>query len=302
MLAIKNFLKRKPKLNESRLKRVIFQLEDAFTNKQINKLTGMFHPDSRDISFLNHFSLMMNFQIYNITSEILHMEILDVNENTATLTYTRKHIYTCIQKEDENGTNPNNISSYYVKVVLENKRIWIEKYSRYSELFLDLEGNLYLGEEAVVPPSAQYFNQMEWFIQIIKQEHLKPATYLMYDGSEMIGYYPIKERYSYYSTEKLTFDYFEEMDADTMVQHTEYLIDSNELETSKIIQQDDQHSIIELTFMSNHTLQYELICSVLVNNNLLMARYLINEEKREKSIQNSLIEQMIQATKRNANE
>lgn len=300
MIIVKNFFKRKPKLNESTLKRVILQLEDAFTNKQINKLTEMFHPDSRGISFLNHFNLMMNFQIYNITSEILHMEILDINENSATLTYTRKHIYTCIQKEDENGTNPNNISSYYLKMVLENKRIWIEKYSRYSELFLDVQGNFYPDEEAVVPPGAQYFNQMECFIQIIKQEHLQPATYLIYDGSEMIGYYPIKERYSYYSTEKLTFDYFEEMDADTMSQHTEFLIDSNELETSKIIQQDDQHSIIELTFTSNHTLQYELIYSVLVKNNLLMARYLVNKEKLERNIRNSLVEQMIQATKRNA--
>lgn len=148
------FFKRKPKINENTIKELVQKLETAYTDKKMEQLTKIFHPDHRDISFLNHFSLMMNFQIYNITSEILNIEILDMNEEEASFTYTRKHMYTCINEEDENGTNPNNISSYYVQLKVEEKSIWIMKYARYSELFLDLEGKILPGVKAVVPPGA----------------------------------------------------------------------------------------------------------------------------------------------------
>ncbi len=94
-----------------------------YKDKYIEELTNMFHPNHRDISFINHFTLMMNFQIYNITSEILHLEILNMNEEEATFTYTRKHMYICVNEQGENGTNPNNISSYYVNIKVEAKDI-----------------------------------------------------------------------------------------------------------------------------------------------------------------------------------
>ena len=257
----------------------------------------MFHTDQRDISFLNHFSLMMNFQIYNITSEILNLELLDMNEEEAIFTYTRKHMYTCINEEDENGTNPNNISSYYVQLKVEDKTIWIRKYARYSELFLDLQGKILPGENAVVPPGAVYFDNMKRFIDIIQLEHFKPATYLTYTDSEFIGYYPEEERYSYRTSEKLTFDYFQKMEADSIEVHTNAYMEGNNLEYSDILLQGENYSIIESKFKGSSGLQHELILSMLAAEGFFMVRFLKSRNAPiEEVLRQRLIEQMKKAT------
>jgi hypothetical protein len=291
------FFKRKPKINENTIKKLVQKLETTYTDKEIEQLSKMFHPDHRDISFLNHLSLMMNFQIYNISSEILNLEILDMNEEEASFTYTRKHMYTCINEEDENETNPNNISSYNVQLKVEGKTIWIMKYARYSELFLDLEGKILPGEKAVVPPGAVYFGNMKRFIDIIRLEHFKPATYLTYSDSEFIGYYPEEERYAYRTSKKLTFDYFKKMEAGSIEEHTKAYIEGNTLEYSDILMQEENYSIIESKFKGRSELQHELILSMLAPDGFFMVRFLkshnapIGEELRR-----HLIEQMKIAT------
>lgn len=240
---------------------------------------------------------MMNFQIYNITSEILNIEVLDINEEEASFTYTRKHMYTCINEEDENGTNPNNISSYYVKLKVEGKTIWIMKYARYSELFLDLEGKILPGEKAVVPPGAVYFDNMKRFINIIHLEHFKPASYFTYTDSEFIGYYPEEELYTYRTSEKLTFDYFQKMAVDSIEEHTNAYIEENTLEYSDILMQEENYSIIESKFKGSSGLQHELILNILAPDGFFMVRFLKSQNAPiEEEFRCRLIEQMKIAT------
>ncbi|KRG14603.1 hypothetical protein ACA29_05935 [Lederbergia galactosidilytica] len=137
-----SFFKRKIKLTEQKVREIVQKVEKTYTEKDLEELTNLFHPDHRKISFLNHFSLMMAFQIYNIYSEIIKLEILDLTEQKAIFTYTRKHLYTCINEQDENGENLNNISSFYVHIQVEDRQIWITKYDKYSELFLNRDGEL----------------------------------------------------------------------------------------------------------------------------------------------------------------
>lgn len=291
------FFKRKPKIDEKTIKDLLLKLETTYTNKDIEQLSEIFHPDHRDISFLNHFSLMLNFQIYNITSEILNIEVLDMNEEEASFTYTWKHMFTCIKKEDENGTNPNNISSYYVQIKVENKTIWIVKYARYSELFLDLEGEILPEEKAVVPPGAIYMDNMKRFIDIIHLEHFKPATYLTYTDSEFIGYYPEEERFNYRTSEKLTFDYFQEMEAGSIEEHTHSYIEENTLEYSDILMKEENYSIIESKFKGSIGLQHELILSMLAPDGFFIVRFLKSHNAPiEEELRNLLIEQMKMAT------
>ncbi|RDW20854.1 hypothetical protein CWR48_04405 [Oceanobacillus arenosus] len=294
------FFKRKPKISEQTIKGLVQKLEKTYTDKDIEQLTEIFHQDHRNISFLNHFSLMMNFQIYNITFEILNLEILDMSEEEATFTYTRKHMYKCVNEEDENGTKPNNISSYYVQLKVEGKTIWIMRYARYSELLLDLEGKIMPDEKAVVPPGAEYFGNMKRFIDIIQLEHFKPATYLIYRDSEFIGYYPEKERYSYRTSEKLTFDYFQEMEADSIEEHTKDFIEGNTVEYSNILVQEKHYSIIEMKFGGKSGLQHELILSMLAPDGFFMVRFLKSRNAPiEEELRQRLIEQMkTAATKR----
>lgn len=289
--------KRKPKINEKKIKELIWKLETMYTDKEMEQLSKMFHPDHRDISFLNHFSLIMNFQIYDVISEILNLEVLDMHEGEASFTYTRKHMYTCINEEDENGTNPNNISSYYVQLKVEDKKIWIIKYARYSELFLDLKGKILPAEQAVVPPGAVYFDNMKRFIEIIQLEHFKPATYLTYTDSEFIGYYPEEERYSYRTSEKLTFDYFQKMEADSIEEHTNAYIEGNILEYIDILMQEQNYSIIESKFKGSSGLQHELILSMLAPDGFFMVRFLKSRNAPiEEALRQGLIEQMKIAT------
>ncbi|WP_080873810.1 hypothetical protein [Oceanobacillus timonensis] len=293
------FFKRKPKISEQTIKEIVQKLETTYTDKNIERMTEMFHPNHRDISFLNHFSLSMNFQIYNITSEVLNLEILDMSEEGATFTYTRKHMYTCVNEEDDNGTNPNNISSYYVELKVEGKTIWMMRYARYSELFLDTEGRILPDEKAVVPSGAKYFENMKRFIDVIQLEHFKPATYLTYSDSEFIGYYLETERYQYRTTEKLTFDYFEEMAAESIAEHTKDFIEGNPLEYSEILAQEKYYSIIEIKMQDHTGLKHELILSIDASDGFFMIRYLKScNASIEEKLRQRLIEQMkIAATK-----
>jgi len=285
------FFKRKPKINEQTIKKQMQKLETTYTDKNIDKLIKAFHPDQHNISFLNHFSLMMNFQIYNITSEILNVEVLDMSEEEATFTYTRKHMYTCVNEEDENGTNPNNISSYYVQLKIEDKKIWITKYARYSELFLDLDGHILPGAKAVVPRMAYYYDNMKRFIDTFQLEHFKPATYVRYGDSELIGYYPEEERYSYDTSESLTYDYFQEIDTALIGEHTKILIEADNVEYGTIHMQEKNYSIIELKFRYSSELQHELILSMFAPDGFFMIRFLkssnapIKEEFRQHLIE-----------------
>lgn len=261
--------------------------------KDIESLTAMFHPEHRNISFLNHFTLMMNFQIYNIESEILRIEILDISEKEATLTYTRKHMYTCVRAEDENGDNPNNISSYYVRLEADKKNVWIKQYARYSELFLNLNGEILPGDKAVVPPGAQFFANIRRFADQFRLEDLQPATYALFDDSEWIGYYPEEERFSYDTTVSFTIDFFEEMAASSIQEHTDIYIRENTLEYHAVLALEEEYSIVETKFKKNAALQHEIVLSILAPDGFFMMKYLKkNGSVIDEHIRVDYIEQM----------
>ncbi|WP_066186774.1 hypothetical protein [Gracilibacillus timonensis] len=73
------FFRRKPKINEQTIQKLVQNLETAYINKDIKQLTDMFHPYHRDISFLDHSSLSMNFQIYDVTSTEHTKEFIEGN-------------------------------------------------------------------------------------------------------------------------------------------------------------------------------------------------------------------------------
>jgi len=287
------FFKKKAKITEEKIQELIQQLERAYMAKDIDQMTEMFHPDNRQISFLNHYSLMMNFQIYNIQSEILNLEIVELSEKEATFTYTRKHLYTCVNKNDENGENPNNISSYYVQIQAEGSQIWITKYSRFSELFLNTEGEILPYEQAVVPAAAQYYENMKRFIEPFTLDGFLPATYYLYSDSEFIGYYPEKERFLFVTSERFTVDYFTEINADSIAEHTDIYLSENNLEYGAIIEQEENHSIIETKIISNDRLLHELVLSILASDGFYMIRYFKNNNSPiEKEVRQSWIDQM----------
>lgn len=291
------FFKKKTQISEQKVRELIQRLEAAYTEKDIEKLKKLFHPDYRDISFLNHFTLMMNFQIYNIQSEIMKIEILNLSDDEATFTYTRKHIYTCVNQNEENGENPSNITSYYIQTNRETNSIWITRFSKYSELFLDNEGEILPHEKAVVPSSAQFFENMKRFIESFQLDGFKPATYLLYNDSEFIGYYPELERFSYKTTEKFTIDYFIEMDTASVEEHTEIYIRENSLEYSDVIEIEGNYSIIETKFISNSRLQHELVLSILAPDGFFMIRYLKNNNSPvDQQLRQRWIDQMAAAT------
>lgn len=268
--------KRTPKLTEQKVKDLVHKLESTYIRKDIEKLSQLFHPDRRNISFLNHFKLMMNFQIYTIDSHVMNIDIIHLTKDEATLTYTRKHMYTCIEEKDENGDNPNNITSFYVNVSVEGQTIWINRLSKYSELYLDTKGNILPNEMAVVPPDAQFFVNMKHYIESLQLNNLKPATYLVYSDSEFIGYYPENERFSYNTTEKFTVDYFSEMSASSIKEHTDLYIEENNLVSKEIIRMEENYSIIETQFIKDSSLQHELVLSIIDDKGFYMIRYLKN--------------------------
>lgn len=291
------FFKRTPKLTEQKVKKLVHELEAAYIKKDMEQITQMFHPDHRNISFLNHFTLMMNFQIYNIHTDILKIDIIYLSEDEATFTYTRKHIYTCVQKDDENRDNPNNITSFHVQVTVENQTVWINRFSKYSELFLDNMGDIKPNEMAVVPPDAQFFMNMKRYIETFQLDGFKPATYLIYSDSEFIGFYPENEHFSFTTTEKFTIDYFLEMNASSIKEHTDIYIQENSLDSSEIIEMEENYSIIEAQFSKDSRLQHELVLSITDQEGFYMIRYLNNNNAPlEPQKRSAWIEQMKRAT------
>ncbi|GEN33659.1 hypothetical protein [Aneurinibacillus danicus] len=282
--------KKKAVISEEDLRNFIQLLEQTYVGKDELGLSKLFHPENRNVSFLNHFQMQMLFQIYNIKSEILHFKTLDVSENEATLTYTRKHIYTCINSEDEREESPNNITSYYVKLVPRKKSFLITKFSPFSVFYLDNNGEILAQEKAVVPKDAQFFGNIKRFIKCFQLEKYKPATYKIYSDSEFIGYYPKDEVYDFETSEKFTIDYFEEMDASTIEEHTKAYLDQ-ELLLGEVIEQKETYSIIETQFADNSGLNHELVLSMLAPDGFFMVRYqkscnqIINNEIREFWIQ-----------------
>lgn len=287
------FFKKKARVTEQKVRELVQQLEKAYINKDIEKLTSIFHPDNRHISFLNHAGLMMTFQIYDIQSDIMNIDILHLSEKDATFTYTRKHLYTCLNQNDENGDNPNNITSYYVQIEADGNSIWITRYSKYSELFLNTEGEILPQEQAVVPAGAQFFERMKRFIHQFQLDGFQPATYLLYSDSEFLGYYPEKERFLYVTTEKFTIDYFKEMAASSIAEHTETYLHQNNLEFGEIVEKKENYSIIETKFLEDSRLQHELVLSILAPDGFFMLRYLKNNHGPiEQEMRQSWIHQM----------
>lgn len=273
------FLGRKARITEQKVQDIVQALEQAYTAKDIDVLTNMFHPDKRQISFLNHFQLMMNFQIYNIKSEIMDMEILMLTGEEAAFTYTRKHIYTCVNPADENGETLSNITSYYVKIAVDKKSVYITRYSPYSVLQLGKDGEILPGEQAVVPAGAQFFEKMQRFINEFDLTGFKSATYLQYNDSEMIGYYPEAQRYRYETLEQFTVDYFEKMQAASIKEHTETYLEQDILEQGEMLALEPDYSIIEAQFTKNSCFQHELVLSMAASDGFYMIRYLKNDDR-----------------------
>lgn len=291
-----SILKKEPVISEDNLHKFIQSLERNYIEKDETRLTELFHPDHRNMSFLNHFQMMMLFQIYNIQSDIINFKVLDISENEATLIYTRKHIYSCINSADRREETPNNITSYYVELIAHKKSFWITEFSPYSVLYLDNKGEILPGEKAVVSNGAQFFKNIQRFIKCFELEKYKPATYKLYSDSEYIGYFPEDEVYEFKNSEKFTIDYFEEMSASSIEEHTEAYLDQ-ELVLGEVIEQAENYSIIETQFKSGSGLNHELVLSMLAPDGFFMIRYMKScNQIMDPEIRKSWIQQMKKAT------
>ncbi|MDF2524625.1 MAG: hypothetical protein K0R31_2266 [Clostridiales bacterium] len=277
-------------ISEANLRKFIQFLEQAYVEREEEKLTELFHPDRRKKSFLKHFEMQMLYQIYDIQSEILNFKLIDISEDKATLLYSRKHTYTCKNIEDEIDETPNNITSFYVEIISEDNSLYIFDYSSFSVLYLDKNGEVLPDERAVVPKRAQFFANMQRFINFFDLKEFTPATYKVYSDSEYIGYYPKEEIYEYNNSRSFTIDYFEEMNASSLEEHTNSYIDQ-ELVLGKVIEQAEDYSIIETQFMRDSQLNHELVLSLLAFDGFFMMRYqkstnaAIDNETREAWIQ-----------------
>lgn len=290
------FFKKKSPASEEELLRFIRRLEDAYMEQDELKLNDSFHPDQRGMSLTRHVQLQMNFQIYQITSEILHFEKIDSSEEEAVFTYTRKHLYTCKNPEDEQSSTWNNITSYYVKVVREKRGFWITKYTPYSVLYLDRSGDILPGEAAVVPANAQYFGAIQPLLSRFRKDGLKPATYHTYVGSEFIGYFPEREIFSYLTTEKFSVDFFETMEASDIHEHTAIYLDQ-ELDFGEALEVGASHSIIETQTPGSQGTNHELVLSLLNREGFFMIRYMKMGEPIPHEARSRWIEQMQEAAK-----
>jgi len=290
------FFKKKSPASEEELLRFIRRLEDAYMEQDELKLNACFHPDQRGMSFTRHVQLQMNFQIYQITSEILHFEKIESSEEEAVFTYTRKHLYTCKNPEDEQSPSLNNITSYYVKVVREKRSFWITKYTPYSVLYLDRSGEMLQGEAAVVPPNAQHFGAIQPLLACFRRDGLKPATYHTYAGSEFIGFFPEHEIFSYRTTEKFSVDFFETMEASDIREHTAIYLDQ-ELDFGEALEVGESHSIIETRTPGSQGTNHELVLSLLNRERFFMIRYMKMGEPIPDEARSRWIEQMQEAAK-----
>ncbi|WP_334077552.1 hypothetical protein [Paenibacillus sanfengchensis] len=290
------FFKKKSPASEEELLRFIRRLEDAYMEQDEIKLNACFHPDQRGMSFARHVQLQMNFQIYQITSQILHFEIVESSEEEAVFAYTRKHLYTCKNPGDEPTSSLNNITSYYVKVVREKRGFWITKYTPYSVLYLDRSGETLPGEAAVVPPNTQFFGRIRPLLACFQLDGLKPATYHTYSDSEFIGYFPENEIFCYRTTEKFSVDFFETMDAADIREHTEVYLDQ-ELDFGEALEVGVSHSIIETRTPGSQGTNHELVLSLLTREGLFMVRYMKMGDPIPNEARSRWIEQMQEAVK-----
>ena len=272
----------------------IKRLEQAYVEKDEEQLTELFHPDQRNMSFLNRFQLQMLFQIYEISSEIIDLEVLDLFEDEVVFTYTRKHLYTCINSDDERDEKLNNLTSYYVEVSIEDGQLWITRYAPYSVVYLDKQGEILPGAEAVVPEWAQFFEKMQRFSKHFDLNNYQPATYKVYRDSEFIGYYPKDEFYKYENTEKFTIDYFEEMAAESIAEHNRIYLEQ-ELVLGEIIAETEEYSIIETQYEDEGPINHELVLSMLAPDGFFMIRYQRNKQLIDPEVRASWIRQMQQA-------
>lgn len=136
---------------------------------------------------------------------------------------------------------------------------------------------------------------------MLKTNYINKTLHIaeVHSDSELIGYYPAEERYTYRTSEKLTFDYFQKMEAGSIEEHTKGYIEGNTLEYSNILMQEENYSLIESKFKGSSELQHELILSMLAPDGFFMVRFLKSHNAPiEEELRRHLIEQMkIAATK-----
>jgi hypothetical protein len=271
------FFKKNKDITQEELQAVVKGLEQAYMDKDEQGLTNRFHPDKRGMSFLNHFQLMLTFQIYNIKSEILEFELLSIDANKAVFTYTRKHMHTCVNPADEREEKRNQINSYYVEAVKENGSIWITRYSSYSTIYVDKQGEPLMGVDAVIPPGEELDPGIARFIPYFQLDSYVPATFHVYNNSQFIGYYPLGEYHRYQPSCTFTINYFDEMEAASVEKHTADYVSHETIVAAQVLHQTDCSSIVETQIMKNNVLEHELVTSLLTKEGFYMARFLYDK-------------------------
>lgn len=268
------FFKKNKSLTESDLRALVESLEQAYMQKDEQGLIKRFHPDKRGMSFLNHFNLMMTFQIYYIQSKILAFELLKLEGDHATFTYTRKHMHTCVNPADEREEKRNHIRSYYVEVVKEKGSIWITRYSPYSTIYVDKEGKPLQGVDAVIPPGEEIHPGIARYIPFFQLDGYTPATLHVYSDRQYIGFYPQEEYLRYQTSCTFSIDFFEVIEASSVKEHTEDYVSHEILLFAEILHQTDCSSVVETQYMKNNALEHELVASLLTKDGFFMIRYL----------------------------
>ncbi|MFF2483799.1 hypothetical protein [Paenibacillus sp. NPDC058071] len=282
------FNKKNKGLTEGDLRALIKGLEQAYMDKDEQGLINRFHPDKRGMSFLNHFQLMLTFQIYHIKSEILEFELLSIDTAHAVFTYTRKHMHICVNPADEREEKQNHISSYYVEVVKENGSIWITRYSPYSKIYVDKKGEPLTGVDKVIPPGEEIDPGIARIIPYFQLDSYIPATFHVYSNSQYVGFYPVGEYHRYRTSCTFSIDYFEKLEASSIEEHTEDYVSQETILNAHILQQSDCSSVVETQYMKNNVLEHELLASLLTNEGFYMVRFLYKRgepmpsEEREK--------------------
>lgn len=95
------------------------------------------------------------------------------------------------------------------------------------------------------------------------------------------------------TSERFTVDYFTEMNADSIAEHTNIYLSENNLEYGAIIEQEENHSIIETKIINNDRLLHEIVLSILASDGFYMIRYFKNNNSPiENEVRQSWIEQM----------
>ncbi|MWC29226.1 hypothetical protein [Paenibacillus sp. MMS18-CY102] len=268
------FFKKNKSLTEQDLRALVEGLEQAYMNKDEQGLTARFHPSKRGITFLNHFQLMLNFQIYHIQSEMLGFELLELDGARAVFTYTRKHMHTCLNPADEREEKQDHIKSFYVEAVKENGSIWITRYSPYSLIYVDKKGEPLAGVDAAIPPGEELNPGIARYIPYFQLDGYMPATLHVYSNSQYIGFYPQGESGRYRTSRTFSIDYYDKLEAASVKEHTEDYISHEIIVAAEVLHQAERSSIIETQYMKNNALEHELVASLLAEDGFYMIRYL----------------------------